>query len=66
MPVRECYVSRKTTSKRETGVELNLELSFSLAITIEGDRTQKKRYRMSLICIHFAVAKQLEYRRELV
>lgn len=50
--------SAETTSKRH-----NLELSFWLVITIEGDRTQKKWYRMSLICIHFAIAKQLEYKK---
>lgn len=54
-------MSAEKTSKR-----YNLKLSFLLVITIEGDRTQKKWYRMSLICIHFAVAKQLEYKRDLV
>lgn len=55
-----CYVSRKKLAKEK----YNLELSFLLAVAIEGDRTQKKQYRMSLISIHFAVAKQLEYKRE--
>jgi len=54
-----------SAEKKTAKERYNLELSFLLAVTIEGDRTQKKQYRMNLICIHFAVAKQLEYKRQL-
>jgi len=65
-----CYTAsqfrRVMSAEKKTAKErYNLELSFLLAVTIEGDRTQKKQYRMNLICIHFAVAKQLEYKRQL-
>lgn len=53
-----------SAEKKLAKEKYNLELSFLLAVAIEGDRTQKKQYRMSLISIHFAVAKQLEYKRE--
>lgn len=53
-----CQQKKKIAKDRH-----NLELRFLLAITIVGDRTQKKLYKMTPICIHFAVAKQLAYKK---